>query len=38
MVKWGVSVSANEVAAVKNAQDFEGLIATALERRAATPI
>jgi hypothetical protein len=38
MVKWGVSVSANEVAAVKSAQDFEALIATALERRAATPI
>jgi hypothetical protein len=38
MVKWGVSVSANEVAAVKTGQDFEALIATALERRAATPI
>ncbi|MFU8779198.1 MAG: ATPase [Roseovarius sp.] len=37
MVKWGVSVSANEVAAVKTAQDFEALIATALERRTATP-
>lgn len=38
MVQWGVSVSANEVAAVKTAQDFEALVATALERRAATPI
>ncbi|WP_375553729.1 ATPase [Roseovarius mucosus] len=38
MVKWGVSVTANEVATVKTAQEFEALIATALERRAATPI
>jgi hypothetical protein len=38
MVKWGISVSADEVAQVRNGADFEHLIATALERRTDTPI
>lgn len=33
MAKWGVSVTADEVASVGNAEDFETLIAAALERR-----
>ncbi len=33
MEKWGVSVTADEVAAVSSAQDFETLIAQALTRR-----
>ncbi|WP_204114212.1 ATPase [Shimia biformata] len=32
MAKWGVTVCAEEVAGVKTAEDFETLIATALER------
>lgn len=35
MVPWGVSVSADEVAGLRDAAGFEALIATALERRAA---
>jgi len=38
MVKWGISVSADEVAQVRNGEDFDHLIATALERRTDTPI
>jgi hypothetical protein len=38
MVKWGISVSADEVAQVRNGEDFDHLIATALERRTETPI
>ncbi|KNX42522.1 hypothetical protein ROTO_08240 [Roseovarius tolerans] len=38
MVKWGISVSADEVAQVRNGADFDHLIATALERRTDTPI
>ncbi|NCQ23489.1 MAG: ATPase [Roseovarius sp.] len=38
MVPWGVSVSANEVALVRDAAGFEHLIATALARRTAAPI
>ena len=38
MVKWGVSVSADEVAQIRNGTDFYHLIATALERRTDTPI
>lgn len=34
MEKWGVSITADEVAAVKSDTDFEDLIALALERRA----
>ena len=34
MEKWGVSVAADEVAAVNTTDDFDALIATALERRA----
>ena len=34
MEKWGVSVTADEIAAVSSAPDFEALIATALARRA----
>ncbi len=33
MAKWGVSVTADEVAAVASAPDFEALIARALDRR-----
>ena len=33
MSKWGVSVTADEMAAVKSAEDFNNLIASALERR-----
>lgn len=33
MAKWGVTVTADEIAAVHNAEDFTDLIATALERR-----
>ncbi|MCW9042968.1 MAG: ATPase [Pseudopelagicola sp.] len=33
MAKWGVTVCAEEVAAVRSAADFEDLIASALERR-----
>jgi len=38
MAPWGVAVSADEVATVKTPADFDHLIATALERRADTPI
>jgi len=38
MVKWGISVSADEVAQVRNGEDFDHLIATALERRTEAPI
>ena len=38
MAPWGVTVSADEVATVKTPADFDHLIATALERRADTPI
>jgi hypothetical protein len=33
MANWGVKVTADEIAAVKTTQDFDTLIATALERR-----
>ena len=33
MAKWGVSVTADEIAAAKTTDDFDTLIATALERR-----
>ncbi|MFO7770426.1 MAG: ATPase [Roseovarius gahaiensis] len=33
MAKWGVTVTADEIAAVHHAKDFTDLIATALERR-----
>ncbi|MEL6646209.1 MAG: ATPase [Pseudomonadota bacterium] len=36
MVKWGVSVTADDVAMIETPHDFETLIATALERRAQT--
>ena len=32
MAKWGVTVSADEIAALKSASDFDDLIATALDR------
>jgi hypothetical protein len=35
MAKWGVRVSADEIAAASDAARFEALIATAIERRAA---
>ncbi|GAW33889.1 hypothetical protein RA2_00934 [Roseovarius sp. A-2] len=38
MIKWGISVSADEVAQIRNGADFDHLIATALERRTDTPI
>ncbi len=38
MAPWGVTVSADEVAAVKTPADFDHLIATALERRTYTTI
>ncbi|SLN10436.1 hypothetical protein ROG8370_00161 [Roseovarius gaetbuli] len=38
MAPWGVTVSDDEVATVKTPADFDHLIATALERRADTPI
>lgn len=38
MAPWGVSITANEVAEVKTAQDFDALIASALARRRAKPI
>jgi hypothetical protein len=34
MARWGVTVSADEVAAVTDAAGFEALVARALERRA----
>jgi hypothetical protein len=34
MAKWGVTVTADEVAATRDAQAFDDLVATALERRA----
>ncbi|MEL7282106.1 MAG: ATPase [Pseudomonadota bacterium] len=36
MMKWGVSVTADDVAMIETPHDFETLIATALERRAQT--
>jgi len=33
MAKWGVTVTADEIAAVQDAENFTTLIATALERR-----
>jgi len=33
MSKWGVKVTADEMARVKSSSDFNALIATALERR-----
>ncbi len=36
MARWGVSVNAEEVAAVRSRPDFDALIATALERREPT--
>ena len=33
MARWGVTVSADEVATLKGEEDFNTLIATALERR-----
>lgn len=38
MAPWGVSISMEEVASITSADAFERLIATALERRNATPI
>ncbi|UOA27441.1 ATPase [Pseudosulfitobacter sp. DSM 107133] len=38
MARWGVTVTADEVAAMKSPTDFNDLIATALERRAQHPI
>jgi len=35
MAKWGVRVSADEVAQATDAARFDALIATAIERRAA---
>ncbi|MEM8980108.1 MAG: ATPase [Pseudomonadota bacterium] len=34
MAKWGVQVTADEVAAVRSSEDFSTLIATAIERKA----
>jgi hypothetical protein len=33
MAKWGVAVTADDVAQVKSPDDFTALIATALDRR-----
>jgi hypothetical protein len=33
MAEWGVTVTAEEVAMVKTAEDFDTLIATAIDRR-----
>lgn len=38
MEKWGVTVTADEVAGVSSAEDFTGLVALALERRARPPM
>lgn len=38
MARWGVTVTADEVGAMKTPVDFHDLIATALERRARNPI
>lgn len=37
MAEWGVTVTAEQVAAVKTPSDFDNLIASALDRKAATP-
>ena len=37
MAEWGVTVSADEVAAISRPEDFEALIATAIGRRVALP-
>jgi hypothetical protein len=37
MARWGVTVTAEEVGAVKSPADFDTLIARALDRRAADP-
>lgn len=37
MVRWGVSVTADEVAQVRDAGDFEGLVSAAIERRPRDP-
>jgi hypothetical protein len=37
MARWGVTVTAEEVANVKSPADFDILIARALDRRAADP-
>jgi len=37
MAKWGITVTADEVASLKSEEHFIDLVATALERRASTP-
>lgn len=37
MEKWGITITADEVAAVTDADGFDALVATALERRASDP-
>lgn len=37
MARWGVTVSADEIAAIARPEDFEALIATAIDRRTAPP-
>jgi hypothetical protein len=36
MAKWGVTVTAQEIASLKSTADFDELIATAIDRRSTT--